>query len=116
MGKVNKRIFNPMELKRGKRPVLIHSGRMSGKTYYTPLDAHQVEGGYIFIVMYSSESDWVKNIQAAGGASLRIADVEQPLTNPRLISLEEAFETFGMTAESKTKLNEKAEYFRMDAV
>ena len=35
---INKRVFNPMEVRRGARPVLIHTGRSSGKTYRTPLD------------------------------------------------------------------------------
>jgi deazaflavin-dependent oxidoreductase (nitroreductase family) len=61
-----------MEIKRGNRPVLSHVGRSSGKTYETPLDAHAVEGGYIFIANYGRDSDWVKNILAAGTAALRV--------------------------------------------
>ena len=34
---VNKRVFNPIEERRGARPVLIHTGRSSGRTYRTPL-------------------------------------------------------------------------------
>ena len=63
IAKVNKRVFNPREIRKGKRPVLIHTGRASGKTFYTPLDAHRVDDGYVFIVMYGADkSDWVKNI------------------------------------------------------
>ncbi len=70
VARINKRVFNPMELRRGVRPVLTHVGRSSGKTYRTPLDAHLIEGGYIFIVMYGSDSDWVQNVLAAGAATL----------------------------------------------
>lgn len=115
MGKVNKRVFNPMELKRGKRPVIIHTGRTSGKTYHTPLDAHKVDGGYVFIVMYSSKSDWVKNALAAGKARLRVDGSEFDLTNPRLISREEATEALATSSGIGPKLPEKAEYLRMDA-
>jgi hypothetical protein len=54
VAKINKRLFNPMEIRRGKRPVITHSGRSSGKTYHTPLDAHRTEDGFVFILMYTS--------------------------------------------------------------
>lgn len=57
---VNKRVFNPGAIARGKRPVLTHIGRTSGTTYRTPLDAHPVDGGYLFILVYGSRSDWSK--------------------------------------------------------
>ena len=114
MAKVNKRIFNPREVRKGKRPVIIHEGRSSGIRYSTPLDAHKVEGGYVFIVMYSSKSDWVKNTMAAGEATLRVGGTEIALVNPRLISFDEAAEAFATIAGIKPKLREKAEYLRMD--
>ena len=61
---VNKRVFNPIEERRGARPVLIHTGRTSGKTYRTPLDAHRLPDGYLFIPMYGPRTDWVKNAMA----------------------------------------------------
>ena len=82
----NKHTFNKLEVRRGARPVLIHRGRTSGQTYRTPLDAHAVDGGYVFIMNYGRESDWVKNIIAAGTATLRIGDTDIPLDEPRLIS------------------------------
>ncbi|GAA4412992.1 hypothetical protein GCM10023168_35450 [Fodinibacter luteus] len=38
-------MFNLIEERRGARPVLIHTGRISGKTYRTPLDAHRLPDG-----------------------------------------------------------------------
>src|SRR5664280_1992472 len=57
---INKRVFNPMEVRRGARPVLIHTGRSSGKTYRTPLDAHRLPDGYLFIPLYGPRTDLVK--------------------------------------------------------
>jgi len=85
IAQVNKRIFNPRELKKGKRPVLVHVGRSSGRSYETPLDAHPVEGGYIFIVMYGTTSDWVQNVLASESAALRIDGREYDLDSPRVI-------------------------------
>ena len=55
--RINKHLFNPLEIKRGARPVLIHIGRLSGRTYRTPMDAHRLPGGYLFIPMYGSDTD-----------------------------------------------------------
>ena len=65
-GKVNKRVFNPIELRRGKRPTLTHIGRKSGKEYVTPLDAHEIDDGFLFVLVYGSQCDWVQNILASG--------------------------------------------------
>lgn len=85
LARINKRVFNPMEIRRGKRPVLIHTGRVSGETYRTPMDAHPVDGGYLFIPMYGPKTDWVRNVVAAGCARLRLEGREIDLTSPRLI-------------------------------
>lgn len=90
LAQLNKRTFNKMEIKRGNRPVLSHVGRSSGKAYETPLDAHAVEGGYIFIANYGRDSDWVKNILAAGTAALRVDGDELDLVSPRMVPKDEA--------------------------
>jgi deazaflavin-dependent oxidoreductase (nitroreductase family) len=80
-----------MEVKRGKRPVLTHLGRSSGKTYQTPLDAHPVDDGYIFIINYGARSDWVQNILAAGTAQLTVDGETVELDSPRLVTKEVAW-------------------------
>jgi len=90
LAQVNKRTFNKLELKRGKRPVITHIGRRSGNVFRTPLDAHAVEGGFVFILNYGADSDWVQNILAAGTATLLAAGSRYELTNPRLITDEVA--------------------------
>jgi hypothetical protein len=52
----------------------------------TPLDAHPVDGGYIFILVYGSKSDWVQNIMASGSATLARNGEIIELANPRVIS------------------------------
>ena len=85
VAQINKRVFNKMELKRGKRPVLTHKGRSSGTTYRTPLDAHRANDSFIFILMYGSDSDWVRNVMASGSAGLKIMNDSWDLVTPRLI-------------------------------
>lgn len=114
--RINKRVFNPAELRRGVRPVLTHVGRSSGTTYRTPLDAHPVDGGYVFILVYGARSDWVRNSLAAGYASLRIDNTEIELTAPRLISEHEAWQAIGDGVKRPPKVLRITEYLRMDAM
>ena len=114
VAQINKRVFNKMELKRGKRPVIIHVGRTSGKTFYTPLDAHKVDGGYVFFCMYGADSDWVKNVMAAGRATLKIQDEQLELVSPRLISREEARQQVGAGTNIQPGRVKGIEYLRMD--
>lgn len=88
---MNKWMFNPRELKKGKRAVLVHVGRTSGREYLTPLEPTPVEGGYLFVPVYGVQSDWVRNVLAAGSARLRIDGAEVSITAPRLIDEAAAF-------------------------
>jgi deazaflavin-dependent oxidoreductase (nitroreductase family) len=115
IARVNKRVFNPLELRRGVRPVLTHVGRSSGKTYRTPLDAHAVDGGYIFIVMYGSDSDWVQNVLAAGAATLEIDGDEFELVSPRLVSKQDAWQQLSATTKAPPEFLRVTEYLQMDA-
>ncbi len=113
-GQINKRVFNKMELKKGTRPVLTHVGRSSGTTYQTPLEAYPVDGGYIFILVYGSRSDWVQNALAAGTASLRIEGAEHTLVAPRLVAKETAWELLPKTTKAPPKMLNVSEYLQMD--
>ena len=115
-GRVNKRVFNPLELARGERPVLTHVGRVSGTTYRTPLDAHPVEGGYLFILVYGTGSDWVRNVLAAGRAQLTIDGRDVALTSPRLVGEEEAWAALLDTVSRPPKFLRITEFLRTDLV
>ena len=111
---INKRVFNPLEIKRGVRPVLIHTGRSSGKTYQTPLDAHPVDGGYLFIPMYGPRTDWVKNVMAAGVARLRIEGREIGLHSPRLLRHDAAWHLVAPTTKTPPGISGESLLLLMD--
>jgi deazaflavin-dependent oxidoreductase (nitroreductase family) len=90
LAKLNKRIFNPLTIRRQAKPVVVHVGRRSGRTYQTPTDAYKTATGYVLVVRYGPESDWVRNIMSAGGAKLRVDGAEHSLTSPRLVDQKEA--------------------------
>ena len=115
-GHVNKRVFNKRELKKGVWPVITHIGRRSGTTYRTPLEATPVDGGYIFVLMYGSRSDWVQNVLAAGSASLRIGGQEIELTSPRLVNEHAAWQLLPPTKKRPPRFLKVDEYLQMDGL
>lgn len=111
---VTKRVFNPLELRRGERPVIVHTGRRSRADYRTPLDAHPVEGGWLFVLVYGSESDWCRNALAAGSARLEVDDREVALTNPRLVPLDEVRSQIAAGATLPPRFLNVTECLRME--
>jgi deazaflavin-dependent oxidoreductase (nitroreductase family) len=114
MAHVNKRTFNKLTLRRGASPVLIHTGRRSGRTLFTPLDAIPVERGYIFFVIYGRRSDWVRNVLAAGSAQLSIDGKTIDLTAPRLIPRNDARPLLPPGTSEPPDILRVSEYLRMD--
>ncbi|WP_246147975.1 nitroreductase family deazaflavin-dependent oxidoreductase [Nonomuraea turkmeniaca] len=113
---MNKRVFNPRAIAGGKWPVLTHVGRISGATFRTPLDAYPVDGGYLFVLVYGSGSDWVQNVLAAGGARLRAEGREVELAAPRLVGEDEAFRSLSDEVARPPRLLRITEFLRMDLV
>ncbi|SEE74897.1 nitroreductase family deazaflavin-dependent oxidoreductase [Ruania alba] len=112
-GHINKRLFNRRAVAGGKWPVLIHTGRRSGTTYRTPLGAVEVNGGYLFILVYGSGADWVRNVRASGTARLLVDGTELELDAPRLVPEEEALEAIPVS-ERPPGFMRITEFLRMD--
>lgn len=64
--------------------IVIHRGRRSGRTYRTPVNVFRREDGFVIALTYGRESDWVKNVLAAGGCELQTRRHRHMLTSPRL--------------------------------
>jgi deazaflavin-dependent oxidoreductase (nitroreductase family) len=64
--------------------VIVHRGRRSGRCYQTPVTVFSAGGGYVIALTYGPETDWVKNVLAAGGCELRTRGQTIPLGAPRL--------------------------------
>lgn len=114
LARLNKHTFNRWELKKGERPVLHHVGRVSGTEYFTPLDAHEVDGGYIFVVMYGADCDWVQNVLASGSARLTIGGETIELVAPRIESTAEARTHLAATTKAPPGFARVDEYLHMD--
>ncbi len=115
LAKINKRVFNPGQVRKGKYPVVTHVGRKSGKTYQTPLDAFPTKTGYVLVARYGPESDWVQNVLDAGEATLRVEGTEHSLGSPRLVDLDQALEAL-TAAEPPRNFASAEDFLLMDEV
>jgi deazaflavin-dependent oxidoreductase (nitroreductase family) len=89
-------VLNPLIVKfAGRRHFAMaaqiqHVARRSGQGYITPATAH-VHGNVILIALtFGSQSDWARNVRAAGGCTIRIGGRTYRASNPRLLGREEA--------------------------
>ncbi len=64
--------------------VVIHRGRRSGRLYQTPVSVFATEDGYLFALTYGPDTDWVKNVLAAGDCELRMHGRAVKLSSPCL--------------------------------
>ena len=68
---------------------LEHIGRVSGTVHHTPLRAFRTDGTVVIGINFGCESDWLKNIRAAGRCRMRLGDERLELGAPRIVPVEE---------------------------
>jgi deazaflavin-dependent oxidoreductase (nitroreductase family) len=94
VAKFNRRVTNP--LARGVAGwlptlgILEHVGRTSGKRYRTPLTIFDTADGFVILIGYGLESNWVKNVMAGGPTTIRKRGKTVAVAEPRLVSKAEA--------------------------
>ena len=70
--------------------ILEHVGRRSGNAYRTPLTVFSTDEGVAVVLMYGPNRDWLKNLTAAGTARMRRYGKTFTVTDPRVMTKEEA--------------------------
>jgi deazaflavin-dependent oxidoreductase (nitroreductase family) len=81
-------LFNPIARRfAGWLPgfgILTYRGRTSGKTYRTPLNVFRRGDSYVFALTYGADVQWVKNVVAAGGCTMRTRGRDVRLVEPEV--------------------------------
>jgi deazaflavin-dependent oxidoreductase (nitroreductase family) len=67
-----------------------HVGRRSGRTYTTPVSAKRSGDTVVIALTFGNQSDWSRNVRSAGGGSIRIEGEDYDVTQPQLMSRQEA--------------------------
>lgn len=90
VAKVNKSVVNPVQLKYADKvppmAVVTHTGRRSGKEYKTPVMAAVARGKGAIALPYGTDSDWVRNVVAAGGGTLTRMGRSYRITEPKVVT------------------------------
>ena len=89
LARLNRQVTNRLAAPIARRApglgVVVHAGRRSGRSYRTPVTVFRTPRGYVIALVYGAESDWPKNVLAAGGCTLLTRGAAVPLTDPRLV-------------------------------
>lgn len=78
------RFLRPLAARLPGFAIVIHTGRKSGATYETPINAFRTPAGYRIALTYGAGTDWVRNVLAAHGCALRVRGRLVPCHSPRL--------------------------------
>jgi deazaflavin-dependent oxidoreductase (nitroreductase family) len=65
--------------------IVTHVGRRSGVARRTPVNVFRADGRYVIALTYGTESQWVRNVLAAGGAELQTRGRHVRLVEPELV-------------------------------
>ena len=88
---INRRVFNPRQMRSAGQAgawasIVRHTGRRSGDAYETPVVALAIDEGFAIVLPYGTRANWVRNVLAAGEATLvtdgRIRRVGRPEVVP----------------------------------
>lgn len=86
----NKHVLNPFALwvvahRKMYYGVLHHTGRRSGAPYNTPVVAKVTERGIVIPLPYGENTDWCRNVLAAGSCGLTLNGEDYALQSPEVV-------------------------------
>jgi deazaflavin-dependent oxidoreductase (nitroreductase family) len=64
-----------------------HIGRKSGRAYIRPVAAEPIIGGFVTTLPYGVNTDWCRNVLAAGEATLDVRGEAVNVVHPRVVDL-----------------------------
>jgi deazaflavin-dependent oxidoreductase (nitroreductase family) len=82
---VTNRVFGPLARFLPGFAVVSHVGRRSGRSYRTPVNLFRRGNGYVISLTYGADSQWVRNVLAAGGADIETRGRRLHLVDPEVV-------------------------------
>jgi deazaflavin-dependent oxidoreductase (nitroreductase family) len=65
--------------------IVTNVGRKSGKVYRTPVNVFRRPDGFLIALTYGRDSEWVRNVLAAGGCLLETRCMRFQLSTPMIV-------------------------------
>lgn len=92
--RLNRRFVNPRQMRTAGTPgayagVIRHVGRRTGRVYETPVGPFPTADGFVIALPYGTSSNWVKNVLAAGSATLVTDGETYDVDEPEIVPLGE---------------------------
>jgi deazaflavin-dependent oxidoreductase (nitroreductase family) len=94
--------------------VVVHRGRRSGRTYRTPVAVVPTSTGPVIGLFYGSQSDWVKNVLAAGELELLTTGRTLHFGSPRIYH-DESRAGFGVVPRQILRLFRVSDFLALDS-
>ena len=120
------RVLNPLMGKlAGRRHIRMaaeirHVGRTSGSAYVTSVGAHVSGDVAVIPLTFGNQSDWSKNVRAAGGCSIRADGQDYDATEPEFVDRADAGplvrRLFGPVTRAGFRLLGVKQYLRLHVV
>ena len=70
--------------------LLRHRGRKSGKSYTVPIAVIPTETTFVIALAWGRETDWVRNVVAAGRCTIRWKGADYECTDPTFVAQDAA--------------------------
>jgi deazaflavin-dependent oxidoreductase (nitroreductase family) len=107
--RVNRRVFNPRQMRTAGTPgayagVIRHVGRRSGKAYETPVVPLPTDDGFVILLPYGDRPDWVRNVLAAGRATIVHEGEEYAVVEPELLDTADSGHEFSASEQREIRL------------
>jgi deazaflavin-dependent oxidoreductase (nitroreductase family) len=74
--------------------VLRHRGRRSGREYAVPVGVRLTADGYFIALPFGERTQWVHNVVAAGGCTLRWRGEDLVMADPAIVGTDKAAAAF----------------------
>lgn len=96
----NKAVMNPRQMDTAGQPgswasLIHHVGRTSGRDYVTPVVTVPTDDGFWVALPYGTRADWVRNVLAAGGATIEHQGETDVVEHPELRDVAPAEDRMG---------------------
>jgi deazaflavin-dependent oxidoreductase (nitroreductase family) len=78
----------------GIASVVRHVGRTTGRPYETPVQAVATDDGFVIALPYGPNTDWLRNVMAAGSATIVHEGSTDLVDHPEVVPMSEAGSLF----------------------
>src|SRR4051812_42359691 len=82
---VTNRVLGPLASRLPGFAVVLHVGRRSGRVHRTPVNLFRTGDRYVIALTYGADSQWVRNVLAAGAAEVETRGRRLRLVDPEVV-------------------------------